>query len=221
VRSSGPPLSWAALPILRGSLRGNRWLLATRSNFLLGTYEPEQTREFERLVRFGSVVYDIGAHFGYYTLLASRLVGSAGRVFAFEPSPGNLGFLRRHLDLNAIQNVEVLELALANREGTAKFDAAGGSGVGHLAESGSLEVQVTTLDAISSRLAPPNVLKIDVEGAEFDLLRGARTTLDKYRPTIFLALHSDELKTQCFAELKGMGYTFQELGPYDVIATPS
>ena len=74
------------MPILRGPLAGKKWLLASRINFFLGTYEPEQTQAFQEIVRPGSVVYDVGAHYGYYTLLASVLAGPAGRVLAFEPS---------------------------------------------------------------------------------------------------------------------------------------
>src|ERR1700690_902346 len=68
------------LPILRGPLAGKSWMLASRINFFFGTYEPEQTQAFQEIVRPGNVVYDIGAHFGYYTLLASGLAGPTGRV---------------------------------------------------------------------------------------------------------------------------------------------
>jgi SAM-dependent methyltransferase len=135
------PLAWAALPILRGRLRGKRWLVASRINFFLGTYEPEQTRSFQDLVRPGDIVYDIGAHYGYYTLLASELVGASGKVFAVEPCPRNLAFLRRHIALNGCSNVQVLELAIADQEGKERFEDRTGSGLAHLAADGSIEVR--------------------------------------------------------------------------------
>ena len=85
-----------SLPILKGPLKGKRWLVATRINFFLGTYEVEQTEAFVKTVVENDVVYDCGAHYGYYTLLASTLAKN-GKVFAFEPSPANLVRLRRSL----------------------------------------------------------------------------------------------------------------------------
>ena len=66
-------MQWAVLPIFRGRLKGKRWLVATRSSFFWGTYEPEQTQLFEQYVKPGMVVYDIGAHYGYYSLPSSTL----------------------------------------------------------------------------------------------------------------------------------------------------
>ncbi len=136
-------LNWAVLPIFSGPLKGDRWLLATRSSFFFGTYEPAQTALFCKVVKPGDVVYDVGAHFGYYTLLASKLVGTEGRVLAFEPSPPNLARLYRHIELNRCSNVQVLELAVSDREGIAHFETRIGSGLGHLAPDGPVEVKVT------------------------------------------------------------------------------
>ena len=67
-------------------------------------------------------VFDIGAHAGYYTLIASKLVGGSGHVVAFEPAPRNLRYLRRHLSLNHVSNVTVLEVAVSDRAGVGRFD---------------------------------------------------------------------------------------------------
>jgi FkbM family methyltransferase len=212
---------WAVLPIFRGALRGKRWLLATRSNFFFGTYEPEQTALFERYVAAGAVVYDIGAHYGYYSLLSSVLSGANGRVFAFEPSPVNLPVLRRHISLNRCANIQVLELAVSDREGTAHFDLGGGSGIGHLAEAGSVEVKLTRLDALAETLPPPAAMKIDVEGAEMQVLRGGAQTIESAKPVIFLSVHSAELKRECEEFLRQRGYTLQEILPMELLALPS
>jgi FkbM family methyltransferase len=215
-----PKLNWAVLPILRGHLKGDRWLLATRSNFFFGSYEPAQTKLFSELVRPGDVVYDVGAHFGYYTLLASKLVGPAGRVLAFEPSPGNLAYLYRHITLNNRSNVEVLELAVSDHEGTARFETRAGSGVGHLSEGGLLEVKLTRLDSLLQNYPPPNVMKIDVEGAEVELLRGATDLLGGAKPNILLSLHGENLKRACVGILTGYGYTLRDIAPMEVAALP-
>ncbi len=211
--------SWAVLPILRGPLRGYKWLVATRSNFLLGTYEPEQTRLFAERVHEGDIVFDVGAHYGYYTLLASKIAGDKGRVLAFEPSPANLARLYRHVELNGRKNVQVLELAVSDHEGTARFETRTGSGVGHLASDGPLEVKVTALDSLRD-LPMPNVMKIDVEGAEVGVLEGAKSLLQKARPVIFLSLHGDDLKKRCMEILSGYGYTFQQIEPMEIVAVP-
>jgi len=212
-------LNWAVLPILRGPLRGFQWLVATRSSFLFGTYEPEQTKLFEEFVKPGDVIYDIGAHFGYYTLLSSKLAGESGRVLAFEPSPGNLARLYRHIELNDCKNVQVLELAVSDHEGTAHFETRTGSGVGHLAESGPLEVRLTTLDSLS-QYPLPQVMKIDVEGAEVGVLQGGKNLFAQCKPVIFLSLHGDELKATCLKLLGDYGYTFRQIEPMEVVAVP-
>ena len=186
-------------PILRGPLAGKKWLLASRSNFFWGTYEPEQTQAFQKIIRPGDVVFDVGAHYGYYTLLSSALTGPKGKVFAFEPSPGNIPRLKKHLEVNHCDNVEVIELALSDHEGTARFDNQAGSGTGHLSPVGRIEVQITSLDA-------PNLVKIDCEGAEVEVLKGGEKIILSAKPAIFLSTHGDVLKQTCFSLLNSWGY---------------
>jgi len=206
------------LPILRGPLKGKRWLLATRLNFFLGTYEPEQTAAFLETVNAGDVVYDIGAHCGYYALLASGLVGQ-GMVFAFEPSPGNVRQLRFHCEANQCANVTILETAISDYSGNARFDNQAGSGVGHLSATGAIEVPVTTLDALVARLPLPTVIKIDVEGEEVAVLEGARQVIAKTKPAIFLSTHGDDLRERCLRFLQEFGYRNQFFTSGDLLAT--
>lgn len=209
-----------SLPILRGPLKGKRWLVATRINFFLGTYEPEQTAEFVRAVRPGATVYDIGAHYGYYSLLASSLAGESGRVIALEPSPRNLDVLRTHIRLNRVTNITVLETALSDHAGEARFDNRAGSGVGHLSPEGPITVKLSTLAALSKDFPPPNVMKIDVEGAEEAVLAGGRETLARSKPTIFLSTHGEALAENCSRMLRDLGYSLRELLPGELLATP-
>ena len=209
-----------ALPILKGPLKGKRWLLATRINFFLGSYEPEQTAAFLKAVQPGSVVYDVGAHYGYYSLLASHLAGANGRVIALEPSPRNLAVLRKHIELNRAVNITVLETALGDHQGEARFDNRAGSGVGHLSPEGPLTVKLTTLDALGREFPAPNVLKIDVEGAEEAVLLGGREMIVKGKPAIFLSTHGPALAENCSRLLRGFGYSLRELLPGELLATP-
>jgi FkbM family methyltransferase len=209
------------LPILRGPLAGKSWMLASRINFFFGTYEPEQTQAFQEIVRPGNVVYDIGAHFGYYTLLASGLAGPAGRVIAIEPFPGNVRRLRAHLRINRCTNVTVIEAALSNAAGTARFDNPTGSGTGRLSPEGAVEVQTITLDELSSQLPAPDVLKIDCEGAESLVLAGGERMIRSARPSIFLSTHSDQLRTDCFRLLERWRYSFSMLRGDDSLHVPN
>src|SRR5256885_2015501 len=94
------------VPILQGPLKGKKWIVGSqRHAFWVGSYEPHMQHLIAREVKPGQIFYDVGANVGFYTLLASVLVGP-GRVFAFEPLPANIGYLRQHLALNAAQNVE-------------------------------------------------------------------------------------------------------------------
>jgi FkbM family methyltransferase len=211
-------LRFATLPIFHGPLRGKRWLIPTRSNFFLGTYEPRQTQAFLELVRTGDVVYDVGAHYGYYTLLASKLVGPSGAVFAFEPSPTNASYLRMHVHLNRCRNVTILETAIGDREGNAKFETRTGSGTAHLSPAGLVEVPVTSLDAIAQKQLPPRIIKIDVEGAELDALSGARLLIAAHKPAILLSTHSDALRASCLEFLRSLGYSVETMREDEFLA---
>ncbi|HEX8433225.1 MAG TPA: FkbM family methyltransferase [Longimicrobium sp.] len=198
------------LPIIAGPLRGRWWLPASRGKVLRvlgGSYEPEQTGLFERHVRPGHTVLDVGAHVGYYTLLSAVLAGPGGAVWSFEPNPRNARFLRSHAEINGLRAVRVTEAAVAASDGTARFDFGSGSGTGHLATAGEIEVRTVRLDGFCAENGiAPAVIKIDVEGAETDVLEGARDTLARYRPVIFLSTHGAEVHRACLAFMAGAGY---------------
>src|SRR5688572_25202486 len=87
--------------ILQGRLRGKRWIAGSSTHGCwLGSYESDKRQLFESSITPGDVVFDIGANVGFYTLLASDLVGSSGHVYSFEPVPRNIEFLNEHLSLN-------------------------------------------------------------------------------------------------------------------------
>ncbi|MBE0429215.1 MAG: FkbM family methyltransferase [Thermoleophilia bacterium] len=200
----------ARVPILRGRLRGTKWIAGSSANngCWLGSYEYEQRLAFEKLVPENATVYDVGAHAGFYTLLSSLLVGPRGRVIAFEPLPRNLHFLREHLRLNHVTNVEVIETALAERAGEVNFAEGVNSFNARIATDGGIRVKTAALDELvgGGRLPAPDYIKMDIEGAETLALKGAGHTLKKYHPTIFLTTHGPDIHEECVDILKEAGY---------------
>ena len=202
------------LPILQGRLRGQKWVVgAGEHGYWLGSYEINKRLAFERLIAPGSVVYDIGANVGYFSLLASQLVGDKGQVYAFEPLPRNVHFLHRHIALNQIENIKVVEAAVSDHEGEAFFDLGASSAMGHLSEAGEIKVRRVCLDKMldSGEIRPPDMVKIDVEGAEYEVLRGARVMLETQRPLLFLDTHNRKAHHFTIAFLDEMGYRFEIL----------
>lgn len=206
----------APLPIVGGPLRGSLWLPAGGGKVwrvLGGTYEPEQTALFAGTVGPDDVVLDLGAHIVYYTLLASRLVGRGGRVFAFEPRPRNVSYLRQHVRLNRRRNVEVVQAAAFDSTGEARFDLGRGSGTGRVAEHGSVGVRTIRIDDfVADRGIAPTVLKVDVEGGERPVLEGARETLLRDRPVLFLSTHGPAASESCRRLLDTLGYRAEPMG---------
>jgi len=196
-------------PILCGRLKGKLWILGCSSKifrFLTTTYESPVTHLFENIVKEGDVIYDIGAHVGYFTLLFSVLVGNKGKVVAFEPNKKNLEILKRHLKINRCKNVIVVDKAVSDKTGITFFDTGDGSWTGKISLTGEYEVEVVKLDDFISKNLIPSVIKIDVEGEELNVLRGAKNLLEKYKPTIFLSTHSQELYEKCSVFLKSLNY---------------
>lgn len=219
-------LSGVQVPILGGPLRGAWFGLFTGTRFLRGTYGRNESRMFERLLQAGDVVYDVGAHVGYFTLLASQLVRSGGRVFAFEPLPLNVAYLERHKRMNRLANVEVLPFAVGRAEGHASFGSTGGTGRGRLASADVAAerlVRVVSLDEMYSRgqLPAPTLIKMDIEGVEGDALRGATRLLAEHRPKILLSVHGQAAKRDCETQLAALGYELSYFKDSTIVALPA
>lgn len=197
------------LPILQGRLRGARWIVGSLNHGAwLGSYELKKRELFEKTVRPGFVVFDIGAHVGYYTLLASRLVGAEGTVIAFEPLPRNLRYLKQHLEMNKASNVRLIEAAVTRSTGTARFEQRPSHAMGGLSMQGDLTVATVSIDELCAKagIPRPDVIKMDIEGGEADALLGMRAVLEQSKPTIFLATHGPEVHQRCLEFLGSLGY---------------
>ena len=146
------------------------------------SWNPTEYAAFRAAVKRGDVALDVGANVGAYSLALGHWVDASGRVFAFEPSPDIFEALVRHVDLNDLGSVvHPMPEALSDREeAAARFDVSVTSGEGSLVAPGSsaamTTVAVSTIDRFCNRAGiSPDFIKIDVEGWELAVLRGART----------------------------------------------
>jgi FkbM family methyltransferase len=165
-------------------------------SFVYGTWESEVIKVIATIVEPGMAVMDIGAHIGYYSLLFAKQVGPAGRVFAFEPLAENFALLQKNVKLNNLKNVQLLSQAVFSRRTRITINVPDeqlhpGSGSLYNARG----VRQYDVDAISvddfceESGIRPHILKMDVEGAENDVLIGAEKTVARYRPKLLIELH--------------------------------
>jgi FkbM family methyltransferase len=146
-------------------------------------WERHQTLLFESLLSEGMVFVDIGAHIGYYTLLAAQCVGACGKVYAFEPAPDNFRVLTRNIEQNALTNVVAESVAVARSSGRASFtlsdnDSSSHSLAGAFQSGRRVEVETISLDEYFSEYEGRiDIVKLDAEGAELAILEGMQQAL--------------------------------------------
>jgi FkbM family methyltransferase len=145
-------------------------------------WNPEEYEAFRKVVTAGATVFDVGANLGAYSVLLAQWVGPEGRVHAFEPAPGARKGLMRHLVLNGMQDrVAVHAEAMSAVSGTSRFHAVGMQGDNRLVtgvDADGIDVATTSIDDFcATHGARPAFIKLDVEGAELDVLKGARATI--------------------------------------------
>lgn len=172
---------------IRGGLaRGLRAELDLRNEkaFWLGHYEPHVQAFLRANVRPGDVVYDVGANVGFFSLCAAQL---GGRVYAFEVAAGNVARLERNVGASGLP-IEVVEAAVWEEDGTVDFVSGENASEGHVLPG--FGVRAIALDSFARDNEPPTVLKIDVEGAELHVLRGAQEVLATSVRALTCELHA-------------------------------
>lgn len=191
-----------------------------------GTLEPPVQEALRRLLAPGHVFYDVGANVGFFTLVGARLVGPGGRVVAFEPVPRCARAVARNIELNGFAHAEIREEAVGAAAGRARLLVVGETSWSHLESTGrhadvrdEIDVAVVSVDGLvaAGEIPPPDVLKIDTEGAELQALHGARETIARHRPAIVCELH--DTNADFVALMDELGYATTNLdGPVPVAA---
>jgi FkbM family methyltransferase len=169
----------------------------------------------------GGTFYDVGAHIGFFSLIAARLVGELGAVFAFEADRSNAARIEQQVLRNRFNQITVLPVAVWSESGIVHFqrdsDFSGrysGSVAGTFVRTGareSVEVEALTLDAFSESHRAPTLVKIDVEGGEIDVLRGAARLLAATRPVVVCEVHIRENAPWVEAYFADRSYSVQWL----------
>ena len=207
--------------ILRGVGQGLRFNVAgSHSAFILGTHEPEVQELLESVLRPGMTYYDVGANVGFFATIAARLVGPSGRVVCFEPLPENSRQIEHNGRLNGFSNIATRCEALGGSNRTNVFNTSAEptwgmlSTVGKAPEqaSGQITVEVRTLDSLcaAGALPSPDLIKMDIEGAEAEALEGGFETLTAVRPLLVIELHRTNAAVT--AVLDRLGYVYSVLG---------
>ena len=195
---------------------------------LRGRGEPQVQEAMLAYLRPGMTFYDLGANIGFFSLLAARLVGEQGRVIAFEADPEIAARLREHVERNRFRCVTVVEKAVWSEDSRVLFEridpeTSPDRGLGHVvgkASASSIEIEAVTLDDFARNAPAPDFIKCDVEGAEVEVFRGAQRLLAERRPRILCEIHSEPNREALLAELKRLGYVWEDGSGRQVLALP-
>lgn len=168
---------------------------------------------FGSYLRQGDAVIDIGANVGTSSLSAAHLVGDKGKILAFEPHPVIFNYLTQNIALNGFSNIHPYNLALGDKRGTVSFSSQHGDAQNRVREDGKLSISVDRLDHIleNTPLAQVDLLKIDVEGYELFIFKGATSILSRTR-CVFFECYERQFKTyqyhsqDLFDFLKAQGF---------------
>ncbi len=168
-----------------GDIIGHEWY----GSSLPGTISHENAFVRDRMIARGDVAFDCGAHHGRNSVLLAKWVGDEGKVIAFEPSPGNVRIVRRNIELNGLKNLVCEPKAIGSAPGMMRMTDESNSRITAVRDLG-VQVEVIALDQYVDQ--KPTLLKIDVEGFEVEVLKGARAVLAQH-PKLILEIHTKTL----------------------------
>lgn len=201
--------------------------------FWYGYYSRDIVLLMNRILRPGMVALDVGANIGEITMAAARRVGSNGHVYSFEPMASIYPRLKEHVAMNGMNQVTPIAKGLSDRTGTATLflaeaafeDGTRHDGLGTLYPTASRsvaagDVELTTLDEFctNSNITRIDLVKIDVEGAELDVLKGGLTSIARFQPFLIVEVQRETTRAAGYESediislLKSMGYTFFVIG---------
>lgn len=184
---------------VRFELHLDDWIQAHM--YFLNHYEQEETNLVIQKLPKGGTFIDIGANVGFYSLFAAQKAGSSGKIISFEPFPLNVQRLKRNISLNNFSRVEVVPMAVGNDSGKLDLyyseneqNMGAVSGLGDGTDH-SVTVDLIRLDDYleSCSIEKIDVIKIDIEGSEYDALTGMKQTLEKFKPAILIEISPEIL----------------------------
>jgi FkbM family methyltransferase len=222
----------ALFPVrVRGGIAaGARWTLYPWTSYWRGTHEPAVQAALLALGGgniSGWSCWDLGAHYGLYSVGLARRVGPQGQVAAFEPNPLSFARLQRHTRMNALTWLKPYCAAVSDEEGSAELFTYGdlGTTTTHLpyegenrtSHVGAIDVPLLRLDALVARgeIRAPQFVKIDVEGHGHHALRGMRETLRTAKPIVLAAFHSPQEVSGMLELIESLGYQRTQIGHSD------
>jgi FkbM family methyltransferase len=211
------------------------------SSYLRGDAEKQVQLMLSKLLKPGDCFFDVGAHIGFYSLIAARLIGGGGQVIAFEPDPHNATILRENVARNGFSNIEVVSAAVWKCDGVLHFQRGGDFCGGKSSRRGAvieangrsdqgetISVSAITLDSYVVHCKPPSLIKIDVEGAESEVLKGAGRILAKTAPALICEVHHNRAAAFIEEFLTAKNYVVQWMAshpqfpfPRHVLALPA
>ena len=217
---------------MSGPLKGYLWSTSSSYDYILGEYEnPETMKLFLSWLKPDAVYYDIGSNTGYHALIANTII-TEGEIYAFEPMPEVRAIFEKHISLNknliSHNSINLSPIAISNKACEVLFsnDVVFREGNTYIKTSdvfssakNKIMVPCQSVDGlIQEGYKAPDVIKIDVEGAEYDVLIGAKNTLLQYKPNILLGTHDCHLpgvQQKCVSFLKELGYDVKHTGNYN------
>jgi FkbM family methyltransferase len=196
-----------------------------------GTGEPAVQQALAENLRAGQTFYDLGANIGFFSLMAARLVGPAGRVICFEADPEIAARLRENLAYNKFEQAAVEQKAVWSRAGVIRFArvepaASPDRGLGHVQaaenvdSNTTIEVVAVSLDQYSESHPLPDFVKCDVEGAEVEVFAGAERLLSEKRPGLLVEMHSVENHARLKKKFSELGYVCSDVDENHLLGLP-
>lgn len=195
----------------------------SRELAVFGKHEPLHTELLSKELKEGMVCLDVGSNIGYYAILESRLVGIKGKVIALEPSPENFRYLKKNMKLQKFSNMEIHNVACGDQNGITQFSVSDKSNWSRVADENVsvgvqdqvtqiIEVQIKKIDSIlkGKFLERVDLIRMDVEGYEYNVYKGMSETISKFKPIIIIEFHKyllgKEKSKEFLYELKDKGY---------------
>jgi len=191
--------------------------------YLSGEYEPALANWLKAKMEQNYSFVDIGANAGYFSVLAAKYAtNKMQRIIAIEPMAENLELIKKHMEWNNYSNIELFPFAIADSDRMVEFSDSPNMAANTYNEQSSLHksspkisIIARSLDSICADLNLKNfVIKIDVEGAELDVLKGAKKILETHKPELILATHECHVKgveIDCLDFLHALGYVCEPM----------